>query len=308
MKILVTGATGYAGFHAAIALRQAGHQVYALVRDGSKPRAKELQSYEVQLAIGDIKQPESYRKYLENSDVLIHAMMDFQDPQEADLKLFETLRQVAEASPQNRLFIYTTGCSIYGKRPERVMDETTPGNPEHKLAFRMDLEQELFAMPIPQCRKVILRPGFMYGLDGQSSVTGMWFQMGEQGKAIYRGDPEKGWSWVHISDLAEAYVRVAESGAAIDGEIFCIADEQRPKCVEVMRSCLKAAGYEGEIEFASPQDDDVTSVWFNQNEFITSQKARRLLGWIPRHIGVMDEIETYYAAWKAAQTNGKGGL
>ena len=127
MKILVTGATGYAGFHAAIALRQAGHQVYALVRDGSKPRAKELQSYEVQLAIGDIKQPESYRKYLENSDVLIHAMMDFQDPQEADLKLFETLRQVAEASPQNRLFIYTTGCSIYGKRPERVMDETTPG-------------------------------------------------------------------------------------------------------------------------------------------------------------------------------------
>ncbi len=62
MKVLVTGATGYAGFHAAISLRQAGHQVYGLVRDGSKTRAKELQRYEVQLALGDIKQPESYRQ------------------------------------------------------------------------------------------------------------------------------------------------------------------------------------------------------------------------------------------------------
>ena len=280
--------------------------MYGLVRDDSKPRAKALQRYEVELTIGDIKQPETYRQYLENSDVLIHAMMDFQDPQEADLKLFETLRQVAEATPRNRLIIYTTGCSIYGKCPERIMDETTLGNPDHQLAFRMDLEQELFAMPIPQCRKVVLRPGFMYGLDGQSSVSGMWFGMGEQGKAVYRGDSEKGWSWVHISDLAEAYVRVAESGAAIDGEIFCIADEQRPKCVEVMQACLKAAGYEGAIDFAPPQDDDVTSTWFNQNEFITSRKAFRTLGWNPRHIRILDEIEIYYASWKAAQSNCQG--
>jgi nucleoside-diphosphate-sugar epimerase len=232
-------------------------------------------------------------------------MMDFKDPKGTDLKLFDTLRQVAETSSRNRRFIYTTGCSIYGKRPERVMDETTPANPDHALAFRMELEQKLFAMPIPNCRKVVLRPGFMYGLDGHSSVSAQWFEMGEQGKAIYRGDREKGWSWVHIQDLAEAYVRVAESGAAIDGEIFCIADEQRPKCVEVMRACLNAAGFNGEIEFAPHQDDDVTSTWFNQKEFITSRKAYRLLGWSPRHTGILDEIETYYAAWKAAQSDGK---
>jgi uncharacterized protein YbjT (DUF2867 family) len=101
MKVLVTGATGYAGFYAAIALRQAGHHVIALVRDAAKLRAKDLQRYEVELAIGDIKQPETYRTYLADSDVLIHAMMDLQDPQDADLKLFETLRQVAEATPEN---------------------------------------------------------------------------------------------------------------------------------------------------------------------------------------------------------------
>jgi nucleoside-diphosphate-sugar epimerase len=126
MQVLVTGATGYAGFYAAIALRQAGHQVYGLVRDDRKPRAQQLQQHEVNLAIGDVSNPESYHKLLENSDAIVHAMMDFKDPQGTDLKLFDTLRQVAETSTRNRCFVYTTGCSIYGKRPERVMDENTP--------------------------------------------------------------------------------------------------------------------------------------------------------------------------------------
>ena len=301
MKVLVTGATGYAGFYAAIALRVSGHHVYGLTRDDSKPRAQELQKHEVELAIGDVSEPESYRQFIENSDAIVHAMMDFENPQDTDLTLFDTLQKVAESSTRNRCFVYTTGCSIYGKRPERVMDETTPANPDHKLAFRMEMEQKLFTMSIPNCHKVVLRPGFMYGLDGKSSITGMWFQMGQEGKAIYRGNKDKGWSWVHVRDLAEAYVKVVESSKAIDGEVFCIADEQRHKCIDVMRACLKATGYNGEIKFGEPQEDNVISVWFDQNEFITSQKARRLLGWVPQHIGVIDEIKTYYSAWKASQ-------
>ena len=174
-----------------------------------------MQQHEVRLAVGDVSQPESYRQFLNDSDAIVHAMMDFKNPQGTDLTLFDTLQQVAQSSPRNRCFVYTTGCSIYGKRSERV-DETTPANPDHKLAFRMDLEQKLFATSIPHCHKVVLRPGFMYGMDGKSSITRMWFGMG-QGKAIYRGDRQKGWSWVHVQDLAEAYVRVIEGGKALDG-------------------------------------------------------------------------------------------
>ena len=303
MKVFVTGATGYAGFHAAIALRQSGHQVYGLVHDDSKPRAAELQRYEVQLAPGDIREPETYRNHIKDSDVIVHAMMDFKSPQESDRELFKTLKQVVEDTARNRLFIYTTGCSIYGKRPERIMDEATPANPDHALAFRMELEQELFSMTLPQFRRVVVRPGFMYGLDGESSITAMWFQMGEKGKAIYRGDREKGWSWVHVGDLASAYVQIAETPGILDREVFCLANEQRPTCLEVMRACLKAAGYEGEVSFEEPQAEDKTSVWFNQNEFITSQKACSQLGWVPRHLGVIDDVDIHYRAWKAARTD-----
>ena len=303
MKILVTGATGYAGYHAAIAFRQAGHRVSGLVRDDGKERARELLRYEVKLARGDLTKPDTYRQHIEDSDVLVHTVLDFENPQETDRKLFNTLQQVAQnsRSQRQRLFIYTTGCSIYGKRPERVMDETTPANPDHALAFRMQMESELFDMDMPRVSRVVLRPGFMYGLDGHSSISGQWFAMGEKGEAIYRGDRDKGWSWVHVGDLARAYVMVAESAANLDRQVFCVADEQRYRCLEVMQACIAAAGYEGEIKFAASDDEDVTSTWFDQNEFITSGKIRRWLGWFPRHTGLIDEIETYYSSWKAAR-------
>ena len=305
MKILITGITGYAGYHAAIAFRQAGHKVSGLARDTSKDRAQLLLRYEVNLVEGDLSEPDSYRQYIDDADVMVHTVLDFNNPQLTDEKLFNTIQQVAQNSrPQRqRLFIYTTGCSIYGKRPERVMDETTPANPDHALGFRMSMETKLFATEMPRVSRVVLRPGFMYGLDGHSSISGRWLAMGEQGKAIYRGDRNKGWSWVHVGDLAQAYIAVAESAANLDGQVFCVADEQRYKCVEVMQACLSATGYTGEIKFAPSSEDDETSNWFDQDEFITSGKIRRWLGWYPRHTGLIDEIETYYSAWKAAQSN-----
>jgi len=304
MKVLITGITGYAGYHAAIAFRQAGHQVSGLARNTDKNRAQELLRYEVNLVEGDLSKPETYRQYIQEADVMVHTVLDFENPQATDEKLFKTIQQVAQNSrvQRQRLFIYTTGCSIYGKRPERVMDETTPTNPDHPLGFRRSMESKLFSTEMPRVSRVVLRPGFMYGLDGHSSISGRWFGIGEKGEAIYRGDKNKGWSWVHVGDLAQAYVTVAESPANLDGQVFCVADEQRYKCVEVMQACLSAAGYQGKIEFAPSSDDDETSTWFDQNEFITSGKIRRWLGWYPRHTGLIDEIETYYSAWKAANT------
>lgn len=118
MNVLVTGATGYAGYHTAIALRQAGHSVYGLVHDADKPRAKTLEAQEVRVVAGDIREPKTYEHLIEQSDAIIHAMMDFESPMETDRKLFSTLREVSDRSRRNRVFVYTTGCSIYGYFPQ----------------------------------------------------------------------------------------------------------------------------------------------------------------------------------------------
>lgn len=299
MKVLVTGVSGYAGFHAAVRLAAAGHQVTELVRNPGQSRLTILRMHEVALLVADVGQPDTYGSELERSDVIIHTMLDKKRPFDTDRALFGALDGLPPKAPR-RQFIYTTGCSIFGKVAAAVMDETTEPNPDHPLAFRRVLERE--ALALRNVSTVVLRPGFMFGNDGFNSVSTDWFEMAEQGDAVFRGDREKGWSWIHIADLAEAYRLVAEAEEAIvDGQIFHLGDDHRPRSLDVMRACLDAAGYQGEIKFEGPKKGDNISTWFDQNEFITSQKARHRLRWYPRHGGVLETAKSIHGAWKAAQ-------
>ena len=46
------------------------------------------------------------------------------------------------------------------------------------------------------------------------------------------------------------------------------------------------------------------SDWFgvasDQNELITSRKALNMLGWAPKHSGILDDLETYFLSWQSA--------
>ena len=296
MRILITGASGYAGYHAALRLAEAGHVVTGLVRHPEQPRLAYLRMHEVKLIQGDVAEPESYRSALAESDVLIHTMLDKKRPFDTDRALFGAL-EAAPARPAKRRFIYTTGCSIFGKVGIPVMDETVEPHPDHPLGFRRAMERE--ALALKNASTTVLRPGFMFGHDGYNSVTVDWFEMAESGDPVFRGDRDKGWSWIHIADLAEAYRLVAEAEEKIvAGEVFHLADAARPKSLEVMRACLAAMGVAKEIRFEGPKQGDNISTWFNQNEFITAKKAQERLGWRARHAGVIESAPRVYKAWK----------
>jgi nucleoside-diphosphate-sugar epimerase len=302
MRILVTGVSGYAGFYAALRLAATGHSVTGLVRNPEQPRLNILRAQEVSLVCADVGQPGAYRTELERSDVVIHTMLDKKRPFDTDRALFGALQELPPRTPRRR-FIYTTGCSIFGKVSAAVMDERTEPNPDHPLAFRRALERE--ALALRNVSTVVLRPGFMFGNDGFNSVSADWFAMAEEGDPVFRGDREKGWSWIHIADLAEAYRLVVEADeGVVDGEIFHLADERRPRSLDVMRACLDAAGHKGVVRFEGPTKGDNISTWFDQNEFITSQKARERLGWHARHDGIVENAKTVYEAWKAARELG----
>jgi nucleoside-diphosphate-sugar epimerase len=300
MRVFVTGVSGYAGFHAALRLAAVGHTVTGLVRNPEQPRLNILRMQEVTLLRGDVCETGAYRAELERSDVVIHTMLDKKRPLDADRALFAALQALPSRTPRRR-FIYTTGCSIFGKVPVAIMDERTEPNPDHPLAFRRGLERE--ALALTNVGTVVLRPGFMFGNDGFNSVSTDWFAMAEKGEAVFRGDRERGWSWIHIADLAEAYRLAVEANENIvDGEIFHLGDQLRPLSLDVMRACLDAANYKGEIRFEGPTKGDNISSWFNQNEFIASQKARERLGWSTPHGGIIESAKRVYEAWKAAQT------
>ncbi len=61
LSVLVTGATGFAGWHAAARLRSSGHRVRALVRDLDKGRRllSPLGIEDVDLVVGDMTDPDA---------------------------------------------------------------------------------------------------------------------------------------------------------------------------------------------------------------------------------------------------------
>ncbi|MEV5432609.1 NAD(P)-dependent oxidoreductase [Streptomyces sp. NPDC052701] len=162
------------------------------------------------------------------------------------------------------------------------------------------LERELAAGPLAH---TIVRPGFVYGGPATTSLSGQWFAAAEAGKPVFYGDTSKHYSWVHVDDLADAYVRILDNPAAVDGEVFVIADDQRLRALDVQRVAVRAAGYTGEITLEPAEAGGMMQVAADQDELVSSAKAHRLLGWRPRHFSFTDNPVQHYRAWKADRTS-----
>jgi nucleoside-diphosphate-sugar epimerase len=299
MKIFLTGASGFAGFYAAMRLATAGHTVTGVVRNPGQKRLQILRTLQIKLIHGDVAEPASYRDELDACDAVVHTMLDKKRHFETDRTFFATLEGLSSRAKRRRL-VYTTGVSIIGKVPVETLDETIEPNPAQPISFRRTLEKEAFALK--NVSTTVLRPGFIFGNDGFNSISTDWFDLAEKDQPIFRGDRDKGWSWTHVDDLAEAYRLAVEADeSVVNGEIFHITDDHRPLCRDVMRACLDAAGFGGPIQYEPPVKGDNISMWFDQNGYSTSAKARARLGWRATHEGVIAAAPRLYAAWKAAQ-------
>ncbi|WP_223146452.1 NAD-dependent epimerase/dehydratase family protein [Streptomyces apricus] len=298
MQILVTGATGYAGRRVSRALARAGHTVLGLTRDAAAPAARDLAVDEVTPVQGDVRRPETWRGHLDGTDAVVHLLLDMSDPVGTDRLLFAELAAVQEKDGRCRHLVYTTGISSYGRTGLALMDENTPGAPDSPLGFRFALERELAATGLPH---TVVRPGFLYGGPATTSMTAQWFAAAEAGEPVFYGDTAKRWSWVHVDDLADAYVRILDHPSAVDGEVFVVADDQRAAALDVQRAAVRAAGYTGEIVLKDAEAGGMLQTAADQDELVSSAKAHRLLGWRPRHVAFTDAPELYHRAWKAAR-------
>jgi nucleoside-diphosphate-sugar epimerase len=296
MQILVIGATGYAGRRVSAALARAGHTVLGLARDTNAPAARDLAVNEVTPVQGDFSQPETWRGHLDGTDAIVHLLMDMSDPIGADQRLFAEIAAAQERDGRRRHLVFTTGISSYGRTGLALMDEHTPGNPESPIGFRFALERELAASGLAH---TVVRPGFMYGGPATTSMTAQWFAAAETGKPVFYGDPTKRWSWVHVDDLADAYVRILDNPTDVHGEVFVIADDQRLTALDMQRIAVRAAGYNGDITLDAAEAGGMMQIAADQDELVTSAKAHRLLGWRPRHASFTDNPGQHYRAWKA---------
>ncbi len=297
MKVFVTGASGYIGFTVATAFRRAGHRVWGLTR--SQENSRRLAQHEVHPVVGDIADPKSYAEVAAECAVLVHMAFDYAaDGVAKDRTVIETLIDAGRHGAKPKTLIFTSGAWVYGDTGDGVADETTPVSPIKLVAWRPPHEQ--LVLQASAVRGLVMRPGDVYG--GRGGLTAPWFADPSAGKApTVVGDGRSRWPMVHVDDVADAYLRAAESG--LSGEVFNVSDWSRATALEMATAAARVAGYRGEIrplplaEARRTMGDFADALALNQH--VDARKAVRLLGWQPRHGGFLDGVREYYEAWKA---------
>ncbi len=299
MNVFITGATGYIGFNVAMAYRRAGHAVWGLTRNAEKARI--LSRHEIRPVVGSMQKTTGWTAAAANCSVLIHAAVDYQtDPFALDKQTVEFLISLARQGPQPKTLIYTSGVWVYGNTHGKLVDETTPLNPPKLVARRPATEQ--LVLGAADVRGFVIRPGCVYGYQG--GLTGMWFAAAVKEKALTAvGDGNNRWTMVHADDLADAYLRAGESG--LRGEAFNVTDRARWSVGDMLAAVARVTGYAGKITFLPVPEAAKTMGDFAEclalDQHADSRKAAHLLGWQPRHGGFVDDAETYYSSWQAAQ-------
>lgn len=297
MRVFVTGATGHIGFRVAHAFRRAGHHVLGLTR--SEAGATRLDRHEIRPVLGTLQDPGSW-KGAEEASVLVHAASDSKaDMWAVDRSAVEGLLALAERGAVPKTIVYTSGVWLYGSTGDRVADETTPLAPLAMSLPRVETEKRVLSAA--GVKGIVMRPGCVYGYGG--SMTAMWFGGAAAGSLDVVGDGHNRWATVHADDCADAYVRAASSG--LSSEIFNVTDRSRAPVRRLVTAAARAAGFKAEIRWVPLDEARKKMGGFADalalDQHVDSRKAVARLGWQPTHGGFEDEVETYYAAWKAAQ-------
>ena len=129
---LVTGATGFVGWHVARALLERGDSVRALARDPAKLR--ELSG--VQGIQGDLRDSASLERAVEGCSVVFHVAADYRlwtrEPEEMYRSNVEGTRAMLEASRRAGVerFVYTSTVGCIEVAPNGIGDETHPARLE----------------------------------------------------------------------------------------------------------------------------------------------------------------------------------
>jgi len=295
-SVFITGASGYIGQALAIGFRHAGYRVYGLVRSAEKGAT--LVRHEVIPVVGTLSDASTYRQYVEKSSVIIDTVLDWSSGSD----VFAVNRALLEAAAASssplhlKTFIYTSGILVQGPgSPDDpvIRDESFPLRNEFPF-FKARIAFELEVLKQTSLRGVVIRPGFVYG--GSGSVSGILFANGTAEKITIRGDPNRRWSWVHISDLVDGYIRAVRAGNLVKGEVFNLVGFSSPRYEDVVLGTARAAGFKGKIEYADPDPSDWSSVNANYTVVVNPQKAINLLGWYPLQLPLLDDIDVYYKA------------
>ncbi|MFW6065411.1 MAG: NAD-dependent epimerase/dehydratase family protein [Planctomycetota bacterium] len=319
---LVTGATGLLGSHIVEKLIQAGKPVRALVRPTSDTSF--LESLNVELAVGDVTDPDSLPAATEGVETVYHAAAkvgdwgpwsDFQS-----ITIDGTRNMLSAASNAGvKRFLYVSSISAYG-HPDgegMVLDETAPlGVNLHRWSYysHAKVAAEILAREAHERGDLpvtIVKPSWLYGERDRSSMPRL-IRAIRKGKAKLIGGGDNRLNLTYSGNEAEGCILAATSENAV-GESYNLSNDgiiTQKEYLNKIAECIGAdpvtktvpykvaykAAFMMELFghlFRKKNPPLVTrySVWLmGRRCFFSAEKARKELNWQPT-VGYDEGIE-----------------
>jgi len=294
-RIFVTGATGYLGGAVSARLARMGHSVFGLTR--RRERAASLEAVGVTPVVGDLVKDGEWLGVLQNCDVAVHLAHDADaGPALLDQAALEALRR-ASLDGRVRRVLYTSAAWVHGHGRDGMADENTPLAPLPLVQWRAAHEEIALDLAAHEVEVMVLRPAMVYG--EHRGILGGWFAEAHDAHTVtYPGDGSQHWSLVHRDDVADAYALALEHGAP--GERYLLADESRHTVRELAEAVAHATGAK---TIPWPAADLVRTHGavgeaLLNDLVVSASKARRELGWVPRHLSFVNEAGDLWREWQ----------
>jgi nucleoside-diphosphate-sugar epimerase len=305
MRYAMTGATGFLGIELARQLRDAGHDVVALVRN--PPAAGQLERLGVEVVHGDLDDSAALDRILAGADGLFHVAGWYKHGS----REHETLRHVNIDGTRNVLeaavrcgvprIVYTSTLAVNSDTGGDVVDESHRFTGQHlseydrTKAVAHDIALEYAARGLPV---VIVQPGVIYGPDDVGSTFGQLTRQIVRGRRVL-GPRGGGATFAHVADVARGHVLAMERGRVGDsyflagptetyGDVLALVARLsggKPPTLIAPGLVRLSARLIAPVERALPLPQFLTAeaaLSGTGTYYGDSSKAQRELGWSPR--------------------------
>lgn len=292
MNVFVTGAAGFIGGSIATGLVKAGHTVTGLVR--SAEQAAEMTALGITPVIGSLDDAAVLTEQAQQADAVINAASS--DHRAA----VETLLAALKGS--NKAFLHTSGSSIVGdasggKASDVIYFEDNLPEPTVDKAARVAIDNLILAAANDGVNSAVICNTLIYGHSlgvkrDSVQLPRLLKQARKSGVVRHVGPGQNIWSNVHIEDVVALYLLALTKN--VPGTFYFV-ESSEASFIDMTTAIAEA------LSLGQPQDwplAEAEAEWgyemanygLGSNSRVRGQRAREVLGWVPKRTSVVEWI------------------
>lgn len=242
-RVLVTGATGFVGYHLIQALAARGDEITCLVRKTSK--IEHLAPWKTAQALGDVTVESGLGEAVADKDIVFHVAGCTTALSRGELFRVneQGARNIARAcaqQPNPPVLVVVSSLAAAGPssldRPKIEEDEPQPVSNYGKSKRAGELAATEFADKVPIS---VIRPPIVFG-ERDIQVAEMFRAIRRMRAHVVPGWKRRRFSLIHAEDLATAMLLAAEKGKRLSKDnpsqgIYFVAGDEQPSYGELGR-------------------------------------------------------------------------